>query len=151
MDIFPAHYSENVTSAQPLFGTLQQPGSNFLIHIQKHGNSIVDPWCRLLDLHAKHLLFERALFLQQSGFSLFDIVDLEYYKNALWQVDLIFLNQSVLETSPQLCRQPTGGTGDGGEVFESSSYYALSFDRPGLAKILRLKKIWRKIVKGEAA
>jgi FkbM family methyltransferase len=40
---------------------------------------------------------ERALFLQQNGFDLFDIVDPCYYDNRLRQFDLIFLNSKMVQ------------------------------------------------------
>lgn len=41
-------------------------------------------------------LMERAKALEAAGFTLFDIVDICYYDNYLWQVDLVFLNTQMM-------------------------------------------------------
>jgi FkbM family methyltransferase len=41
------------------------------------------------------LFFERAQFLRNQGFSLWDIVDFCYYKDQLSQVDLVFIRNDV--------------------------------------------------------
>ncbi|MGY1489060.1 FkbM family methyltransferase [Methylobacillus pratensis] len=41
-------------------------------------------------------LMERAKVLESAGFTLFDIVDICYYDDYLWQVDLVFLNTQMM-------------------------------------------------------
>jgi hypothetical protein len=41
------------------------------------------------------MFFDRANFLNKSGFVLWDIVDFCYYKNELSQVDLVFVNSEM--------------------------------------------------------
>jgi FkbM family methyltransferase len=45
---------------------------------------------------------ERLKYLTDRGFQLFDIVDLSYYKGAMWQVDLMFLSVTVMDTNERL-------------------------------------------------
>lgn len=47
-------------------------------------------------------IVERAAVLEQNGFQLFDIVDLSYYYGTLFQVDLIFLRQDVINANDEL-------------------------------------------------
>lgn len=46
--------------------------------------------------------FERSSHLMSSGFYLMDIVDLAYYNGVLWQVDLVFVRQSIVNEIDQL-------------------------------------------------
>jgi hypothetical protein len=45
---------------------------------------------------------ETSKYLTDRGFQLFDIVDLSYYKGAMWQVDLVFLSTAILDSSQWL-------------------------------------------------
>ncbi|MEM9973770.1 MAG: FkbM family methyltransferase, partial [Pseudomonadota bacterium] len=54
-------------------------------------------------------LSERTLWLEEAGFTLYDIVDFDYYKNVLWQVDLVFVAESAIESHPDLVASPNVG------------------------------------------
>ncbi len=54
----------------------------------------------------------RANWIEAAGFKLYDIVDLDYYKNSLWQVDLIFVAGSVGTEFPGLITSPSVGPFD---------------------------------------
>jgi FkbM family methyltransferase len=41
-------------------------------------------------------------FLTESGFRLFDVVDLSYYRGTLWQVDLILVRDDLMRENPRL-------------------------------------------------
>jgi len=45
-----------------------------------------------------NMFFDRANFIREHGFVLWDIVDFCYYKNQLSQVDLVFIKQHVKQT-----------------------------------------------------
>lgn len=45
-----------------------------------------------------NMFFDRANFLREQGFVLWDIVDFCYYKNQLSQVDLVFIKHQVKQT-----------------------------------------------------
>lgn len=45
-----------------------------------------------------NMFFDRANFLREQGFVLWDIIDFCYYKNQLSQVDLVFVKQHVKQT-----------------------------------------------------
>ncbi len=47
-------------------------------------------------------IFQRISMLRELGLKLFDITELCYYDDALWQVDLIFVHESILERTPSL-------------------------------------------------
>jgi FkbM family methyltransferase len=49
----------------------------------------------VIEAHISSLM-ERAKALEAAGFELFDIVDLAYYDDRLWQVDLVFLNKRMM-------------------------------------------------------
>lgn len=51
---------------------------------------------------------KRLNFLEDSGFQLFDIVDLCYYKKSMWQVDLVFLQPRLIAQYPILGEMPQG-------------------------------------------
>lgn len=51
-------------------------------------------------------LIERAVHLAERGFVLYDIVEPSYYRDRLWQVDLIFLRSDLFKDYPQLDINP---------------------------------------------
>lgn len=62
---------------------------------------------------------ERAGFLAEAGFMLFDIVDLCYYRNSLWQVDLFFVRKDLRDKIPDLRPSPA----DRESKFERGAYF----------------------------
>ncbi len=64
-------------------------------------------------------LIERASFLQDAGFEVFDIVDICYYRDVLWQVDMIFVRKDIRERIPDLRPNP----GDPNAKFDPLAYF----------------------------
>ncbi|MEM9975677.1 MAG: hypothetical protein AAF771_15975, partial [Pseudomonadota bacterium] len=56
----------------------------------------------------------------EAGFTLYDIVDFDYYKNVLWQVDLVFVAESAIESHPDLVASPNVGP------FKPAAYQSLA-------------------------
>ncbi len=48
-------------------------------------------------------LMERAILLHEAGFDVWDICDLCYYGDCLWQADFVFVNRSLKESNIALC------------------------------------------------
>ncbi len=71
---------------------------------------------------------ERTALLEARGFVLYEIVDLEYYKGALWQVDLLFLAANLIEKDPNLRPKP----GQEETPFDPSEYVSLRM--PGVER-----------------
>lgn len=44
-------------------------------------------------------LMERAILLHEAGFDVWDICDLCYYSNCLWQADFVFINRSLKQSN----------------------------------------------------
>ncbi|MEM9476304.1 MAG: FkbM family methyltransferase [Pseudomonadota bacterium] len=64
-------------------------------------------------------LSERLTWLENAGYHLIDIVDIDYYQDTLWQVDLILVHKDVLRDTPALA--PTIGPGE----FDAKAYRSL--------------------------
>lgn len=47
-------------------------------------------------------LMERAISLYEAGFDVWDICDLSYYGNCLWQADFVFINRSIKQSNTLL-------------------------------------------------
>ena len=52
---------------------------------------------------------ERAAIIHAAGFDLWDITDLCYYADALWQFDAVFVRKDLYDTYPDLRRMGRGG------------------------------------------
>ncbi len=63
-------------------------------------------------------LLERTKFLADAGFRLFDIVDICYYRGALWQVDLIFVRGDLRDSVADLRPSPA----DRDDTFDLRAY-----------------------------
>jgi hypothetical protein len=56
----------------------------------------------IIEAAVHHQFLDRLSFLMKHGFALVDIVDLCYYKDTLWQVDLVMVRQPLLNQYPAL-------------------------------------------------
>ncbi len=81
-------------------------------------------------------LVERAAFLQEAGFALYDIVDLDYYDGVLWQVDVLFVRNDLMQRLRSLNPIP----GLKGETFRPEAYRSLQdMTKPWTSRL------WRKL------
>lgn len=66
-----------------------------------------------------HSFLERASYLCERGFRLYDIADLAYYYDTFWQADLVFVREDIAAANPHL--QPWQS-----KPFQWSSYTTLN-------------------------
>ncbi len=84
-------------------------------------------------------LHERSGFIMERGFSLFDIVGLSYYKNTLWQVDLVFIHQDLMEKHGALTPMLLDKHVDMSQFYTLSCDPHASFSKRLMRRIRRLK------------